>query len=834
MAEGTFSKEDFERMQNELARMYELQQKTTSSLSEYYKQLERVGNLQRDLNNLKKQHEESQKKEKTLREEINKKLAAANTLSKKKAFLISDEGKSLNKQLKEHQAINGELKKQTGFLEANLKREQEQVNALNAKKALYNSIGGQIKKAGKYLYAQTGYLLDQQKALKTAELSMGVLSNQSGMFRKNLIKASHTTNLLGVDTKKLAEIQASYSDQVGRAVVLSKENLEAMAELSSGTMMGVEGATAMAAQMEIFGKSAKSTAIFVEDVLNSSNKIGTNSNKVLSNVNKGLKLMNRLSFKDGVRGMAKMASDAAKLGFEMDSIAVVSDKLFNPEGAVELAAQLQVLGGRFSQLADPFTLMYQARNAPEELAKGLYEAAGASAHFNKETKEFEVAALELHRLKEVASATGLDYEELVVSAKKFAKLNMAKTQISGNFDDETREYLSTISDLNDKSGKFEIVIKDENGEPVTKALDELNRLSPKLIQDNITRIKEEKKSLKERAINAQTFDETFRNIINQFKSTLLPAFEGLSKGLENGLKKFTDWTEREDIFNKISKFSEKVGELAASVIKFVTNNPITTLLGIGLFKAAQWILNGRMLALGFNMGANVGGAGGGMPFSGSLSKGIKGFKGGKGIGGKIGGFSKGLGKVGSGLGLGIAGMGLDYGRSKMDDPDSGLGKGLGIGASALQGAGLGMMFGPWGAAIGALLGGAYGAYQEFGGDGPNSTSRSNNRQPMQDFVMRPRQDAVPFTSKDTLVGLKDGGPIEKSFGKIEPKSSNGKMNISFSPIKIDFGILTLKSGDSSVNLDLEKDPILAREISRIVQENIRKAIGGGKLNPNVI
>lgn len=827
MASGTFSKDDFEKMNNELARMHETQQKITNGIGEYNKHLKKVGELQANINHIQKTLNEGKEEEVRLEKEL------AKAKPKERA--------ELKKQLAIQKAINDNTSEHLETLNESLKAERELLSVENARKATWSSMKDGAVKFGKAILNQKGYLLEQQKALKTAELSMGILSNQSGVFRKNLIKTSHSTNLLGVDTKKLAEMQTSYSDQIGRAVVLSSENLTAMAELSSGTMLGAQGATEMAAQMELFGKSAKATSLFVEEIMNSSNEIGLNSDVVLKNVNKGLKSMNRLSFKGGTKAMAEMAKNAALLGYEMSSIEGVADKLFNPEGAVEMAAQLQVLGGEWSKLADPFTLMYQARNAPEELAKSLYEAAGASAHFNEKTKEFEIGAMELHRLKEVAKATGQNYEELAVSAKKFAKLQKIKGQIGPNIDEKTMEYIANTADM--KDGKFTIQIEDKDGKVVTKSVEELGRMSKSELQSAIKDRMEQKASLKERAIQAQTFDETFTNIINQFKSTLLPAFEGFAKGLEAGLGKFNAWAEKNDIFTKLSEFSEKVGKLAASILKFVVENPITTLLGIGLFKAAQWMANGAMLGLGFNKTANVGGGGiGSGPNrwgTGGASSGL----GGQGFGkdyramrdmgaGRLSSLKEatklnkwGAGaKMGAGIGLGLAGTGLSYGSDALkENGHEGWGKAAGVGAAALQGAGMGMMFGPWGAAIGGALGAGYGVYDQY---------FKNSEQEHQDFIMRPGQGATPFTSKDTLIGLKDGGPIEKSFGKENMKASGGKMEISFSPIKIE-GSIKVTSNSSSMKLDLDKDPILAREITRIVHESTRKAIGGGTLNPNV-
>jgi hypothetical protein len=77
--------------------------------------------------------------------------------------------------------------------------------------------------------------------------------------------------------------------------------------------------------------------------------------------------------------------------------------------------------------------------------------------------------------------------------------------------------------------------------------------------------------------------------------------------------------------------------------------------------------------------------------------------------------------------------------------NSGGGKALGIGSSIASGAGMGMMFGPYGALIGGLLGGAYGAYNEFG-----NSDRNKNNAPKSTYLA---DDAL--ISND---GKNNGGP----------------------------------------------------------------------------
>jgi hypothetical protein len=72
-------------------------------------------------------------------------------------------------------------------------------------------------------------------------------------------------------------------------------------------------------------------------------------------------------------------------------------------------------------------------------------------------------------------------------------------------------------------------------------------------------------------------------------------------------------------------------------------------------------------------------------------------------------------KLGAGVGLGLGAYGLDTARGEEGSEfyNSGAGKALGIGSSALTGASMGMMLGPWGALAGGLIGAGYGAFKEM-------------------------------------------------------------------------------------------------------------------------
>jgi hypothetical protein len=243
------------------------------------------------------------------------------------------------------------------------------------------AIGSAVKNTYNRFKSWSG-LFDIDKSIRTASLSMGLLGKRSEMFRSNLKAASTQTIDFGVGMKELAELQSNFSQELGRTVLLNKENLIAMGEMAAATGLGAEGTAKMAADMELQGYSAERTRDFIEQTMNDSSKMGLNASKVVKNMQQGMKLLNRYNFKGGVKGLKQMSETVTRLGIDMGSVSGMADKLFDIDGAVEMSAQLQVLGGSWANLGDPFKLMYMARNDMAGLTEEIAKAAAGSATFN--------------------------------------------------------------------------------------------------------------------------------------------------------------------------------------------------------------------------------------------------------------------------------------------------------------------------------------------------------------------------------------------------------------------------------------------------------------------
>jgi hypothetical protein len=514
-------------------------------------------------------------------------------LQKQKALATADEAKSLDEEIKK-------LRAQKQLYEANLKAVSKTKILVNETSKALGKLPGAIGNA----YSKIkGYgLFDMDKAIRSSALGMGLLKKRSDSFYKSIDAASNQITAMGGTLEETTKMQSAYSEEIGRSVLLGAKNLVNITAIAKGTGMGADEAAKMAAEFEQQGMSVEKVAKFMNDTMNDASKMGLNSSKVIKNITSNMKMLNRYNFKGGVQGFKKMAETVTKLGMNMNSVAGMADKLMNIEGAVEMSAKLQVLGGKWSQLADPFKLMYMARNDMEGLTKAVADAASQNARIDKDGN-IQLAAVEMSRLREVSEATGVELETLVAAGKNMAKFKKIRTQMSvTGLSDEEKEFLENTAQFN-KDGQAYIEIE---GQP--KLLSQLGSSAKTLIQQQLA----EKTSLEQRAKDAMSFDDQIKGLIEQFKIFLIPFAKkladtfgkpgGVGDKLRAAIAKFTAWFEKEKIFDKIGVVIDWVGKKISEFISYVTENPIKSFAIALAGKAAMWIANGVSLAAGFRMG----------------------------------------------------------------------------------------------------------------------------------------------------------------------------------------------------------------------------------------
>lgn len=674
-------------------------------------------------------------------------------------------------------------------------------------------------------------LFEMDKAMKNSALSMGILSKQTLGFETTITSASDKLAFIGVSLEEVAKAQAEYSENIGRGVRLNQQSLVTIGEIAKATSLGVEGATALASEFERQGVSAEMTGKFVQNTLDNAHKLGVNASKVIKNISQNIKMLNKYRFKDGAKGLAKMAMVTSKLGVDMEFAAGMADKLWDVEGAVDMAAQLQVMGGAWAKLADPFHLMYMARNDMEGLTTEIANAAKQSMSFAKDGS-IEMSAMEMHRLKKIAEQTGVEYDKLVESGKTALKLDKIKGQVSGiSGDKDLQEFIANTAEF--KDGKATILVGSDE-----KTLAQLNASDLNTLKTQMR----EKQSMKDRAEQALTFDDAFTNLVNGMKIFLLPLVKTMDEKLVPALKNFKDTFDKEKWGEKISEFAKSVGNFVSGIGKFVIDNPIVSALAFFgtkfLFNAVQWYANGVALAEGFNTASAIGKG----PGAGSV--------GGAGMFGvtKGAGFMKNFTAASSSKLLKLGGIATllltaynEYQTNKSNGMKTdenltraglkGTGAGLGAWGGAAAGAALGSVVPGIGTLIGGIVGAGLGAWGGGAlGEGtgnmlmgepqhdamfgkPLSHDFSKNRGILQGGTI------TPIDNKDDILAMKPGGVVDKMVNS--PKENIvDSIKIKFDDININGVIKIDIPGTNGIALDIAKNNEFKREITRVVQTQL--------------
>ena len=189
---------------------------------------------------------------------------------------------------------------------------------------------------------------------------------------------------------------------------------------------------------------------------------GVNVDKFMGNIAARMDTLNSYNFSEGVKGFARMAAQAQRLGIDMGKVVSLAEKVMSPEGAIELAANLQVLGGAAGDLADPFKLMYMATNDLEGLQDALVGAGRDLTVFNEETGRLEIPPTSIRQIGALASELDMTREEFTRMIEQQHKFEMMQDQFSLDFlqsEDaaELQGFIEGMATMGE-GGKFEIDI----------------------------------------------------------------------------------------------------------------------------------------------------------------------------------------------------------------------------------------------------------------------------------------------------------------------------------------------------------------------------------------
>lgn len=316
--------------------------------------------------------------------------------------------------------------------------------------------------------------------MKLTNRELGLSGELGRNFEKITMGAYENIIRYGGEMSDLTDSYRNFIEGYGRNMMFSAEDLENIAKLRVAFGQGFEEIFVI---NQMIGRSIADTSELLEQVYEDSDAVGVNVKSTLENIRSNLSIIDRYSFLRGSKALNEMAINAERMRISIEKTVALADQLYDPENAIEIASQLQMLGGEFAKLGDPFELIFLARNEPEELQKRIAGVTAGVAALNKQTGEIDIDPLGFSQLREFASIANQDVQELAQAARQIAKEGYIRDLLNVEFKTRSNfdEILSKISSVAQyKDGEWQINLGQEMktiNELTVEDLDQLESIS---------------------------------------------------------------------------------------------------------------------------------------------------------------------------------------------------------------------------------------------------------------------------------------------------------------------------------------------------------------------
>jgi hypothetical protein len=245
----------------------------------------------------------------------------------------------------------------------------------------------------------------------------------------------------------------------GRFNLISQETIERSYSTARAFVGSLEEMGTLFNEFERVGLGARSAMDSIDKAGKGSLELGLRAKTTVTDIRNNIEKLNEYGFSKGIQGLAEMSRKAQEFRMNMDQVYKIAEKVMSPEGAIDLTANLQVLGGAIGDFNDPLKLMYMATNNVEGLQDALIGAASSLATYNSEQGRFELVGVNLRRAREMAAQLGIDYKEFArgaIAAQE--RISAGADLASKSFDlkKEDREFITNLSKMD--GGKMVIEI----------------------------------------------------------------------------------------------------------------------------------------------------------------------------------------------------------------------------------------------------------------------------------------------------------------------------------------------------------------------------------------
>lgn len=587
------------------------------------------------------------------------------------------------------------LEKHNSLLEEQNKRIESATEAWNKTKDQARQTIDQFGAAIQTIIQGTEYWRTQDEAISKVSSQLGLSTSQLDNYRASLLRAGiRSEGLYGVSPEYLAKLQQGYDEATAKAILFNDSQIEAQLQLDR--VMGDADSLEYLAGMEQFGVGVEYARDIWEDLYNTAKAQGVATGKASKDFVKNLQVAQRYNFKGGLDNLREMSVYATKMRISLETIGEIADKISNPEGAIETAARLQVLGGNFSSLANPLSMLYESLEDMEGLTTRIGDMFNGIGTFDKQLGEVHIGGMDRQRIKAAAEAMGMSYDEALNTVRERVKRNQIQQDVSFNssLSNEDKDLLATLAQFNKKTGQFEVQIYNSNSEQYeARSIEEIDA-------DTIDKIRgDETQDMETIVENTMSINDRVKQIAGSINASTARQQEKTI----GTMARETTQAIRNTVVNNADLVGTTRNIYMAVESGFHTLSGITSAI-LTVMSAGEILGQLRYLGRSGNAGKLTNWA---RSTNGSL----------RGYGGKnVSAFSKGslLKGAGYGLAAGAVGLGFDaLGNHLKENGHENWGAVADVVGSIGQGAAMGAMFGPIGLAVGAVVGSITGVVENW-------------------------------------------------------------------------------------------------------------------------
>ena len=489
--------------------------------------------------------------------DINEKVKVISELMEGNDEQFIRANKHLLKQLATHKSIKGILKEETEeYEQSRLKYEkllamsQDKMREPSLVEMLNNGLQEWTRNFGKGIVTN---LFEVDNTLHEIQRNTGVLMGEGV---KGLSQWTMHLAEFGMNVKDAGQLIEGLGSQLGTTdVSMMMEATKKFAPLPKALGISSDEITTISSEMMRAGNSADDVYNALSEANVSAKMIGVNSRDVVKQISKNLDKMRQFGFEGGIKSLTLMAAKAEKLRIQVDEIFDVAKRARTIEGAMDMAAQLQLAGGSFSNI-NPMELLSAARKGPEELGKILTTMGGDIGHWSEDMKEYKFDPVDVDRLQIVADATGMSLDSLQKVIQKNAEVNKKTSMIPDSVFDGAIKGIdgmdsalakSTLSDFMEwdaQSKTMKLTTDEKKLEKLRRAgITDISQMNEGTLQAFFKMNHDEQKTLEEQAKQNMSLKESMdafvASLTNVF-TVIQPIMDSITKGLNYVSNTFGD------------------------------------------------------------------------------------------------------------------------------------------------------------------------------------------------------------------------------------------------------------------------------------------------------